>query len=234
VGASIGFGFATLYGGVPTSSPLANFMLPITFVSLLGASVKLVRDFVRLSKPSTLFKSSSRTILHLGFILILFGVLISSNTQVSAVGWKMTCCSTDLGNISVEIDEITLDVQSFDSYTIQARVLVFDNGELTGGGNVYHVVESGWGSYCRLNIFSTLWRDVYVSLHDAQVDPLTGQVTDAYLEVQVIPLVALVWAGCLLTIIAISSMLAMYSIQFVKKYQTTSPLRKAFSFISTN
>jgi cytochrome c-type biogenesis protein CcmF len=232
VGIGIGLGFSTLYVGLPTSSPLANFLLPITLISLLGASVKLVRDFVRMSNPSALFKSSSRTILHLGFILILFGVLISSNTQVSTVGWTMTCCSVDLGSTSVEIDEIILDVQGFDSYTIEARVLVFDNGELTGGGNVYHVVESGWGSYCQLNIFSTFWRDVYVSLHDAQVDPLTGEITDAYLEVQVIPLVALVWAGCILTIIAISSMFAMYSIQFARKYQTSAPIRKAFSLIS--
>lgn len=229
IGSGVGLGIVTLIAGLPTESPLANFMLPLTFISLLGAGAKIIRDFRKMSKASIVFKSSSRTILHLGFILILFGVLISSNIQASYVGWVMPCCPVELGNVVVEVDEVTFQVYSYNSYAIEGKILVYDDGVLSGGGNVYHVVEAGWGSYSQLNVFSTFWRDVYVSLHDAQVDPVTGEITNAYLEIKVIPFISLVWAGCILTILAILSMLVVYSIQFVKKYNPPPSIRKTFS-----
>jgi cytochrome c-type biogenesis protein CcmF len=213
----IGLGFVFLFLDFPTDSSLANLAIPLVILTLFSTGIRVIRDYLRISKVRTLLRSSSHTILHLGLVLILLGTLISSNTQISALGWYQLCCSVDVGNVSIELDDVIFDeYASPKSYTIRARISVYENGVLTGGGYAFHVVDPGWGSYCRLLITSNLWRDVYISLHNVQMDPNTGSIGTAYVEVTVIERVSLVWAGCLITLIAITTLLVIYITQFIK------------------
>jgi cytochrome c-type biogenesis protein CcmF len=213
----LGVGFVLMFLGVPTTSSLANFLIPLAVLGLLFTGARVIRDFHHISAGATLLKTSSHTILHLGLTLILLGVLISSNTKVTAQGWHHQGSFIPLNTVTVEMNEIALSVENPSSYTVEGRILVFDNGGLMGGGYAYHVVEPGWGSFCRILIVSNPVKDVYVSLHNIQLDPITGAISQAYIEASVIELVSLVWIGCFITAIAILTMLVVSSVTFVQR-----------------
>jgi cytochrome c-type biogenesis protein CcmF len=213
----IGLGVVFLFIGFPTNSSTANISLPLAVLALLISGVRFIKDFLRISKASTLLRSSSHTILHLGLVLILIGTLVSSNIQTSAEGWYHINSSIDLGKVSIEMDEIMFDEYTGpNSYSIRGRISIYEGGILTGGGYAYHGSEPGWGTYCGLLIVSNIVRDVYISMHNIRMDPVTGVINQAYLEVKVIEYVSLVWAGCLITLIAISTLLMSYITRIIK------------------
>jgi cytochrome c biogenesis factor len=223
IGASLGVGLLVSYWGIPTESPLANFLIPLTGIALGSVGVRVVRDFLKIGKRSTLFKSSTHTMLHLGLVLVLLGVLLSSNTQTAVEGWymyhpgeEMECCDITIGNILVEMYDVSIELTGPYSYQINGQVIAFENGVLAGGGIASHAVEPGWGSYCEELIISNAWRDIYISLHNIQLDPSTLEVTQVYLEIQTIHFVSLVWMGCIITLGATLTLLIRLLFRFRK------------------
>jgi hypothetical protein len=137
---------------------------------------------------------------------------------MSAEGWYQLSSSIDLGNVSIKVDDIIFDDYTGpNSYSIRGQVSVYEGGVLTGGGYAYRVSEPGWGTSFGLLIVSNLWRDVYISMHNIKMDPATGVINQAYFEVKVIKYVSLVWAGCLITLIAISILLGSYITRIIKR-----------------
>ncbi len=212
----IGLGLVALFLGFPTNSSLANLLIPITILGLFCIGAGVVKNFLGFSKAGTLLRSSSHSMLHLGLGLILLGVLMSSNMQTSGQGWCSIGNSVDLGSISVELNDIKVEQFTLYSYTVSGKILAFENGGLAGGGYATYSVEFDWGSYSRVLIISNPWRDLYISLRDVTLNPTTGTI-QCYLEVKAIKLVSLVWAGSLITLIAISTMLMIYGVGLVKR-----------------
>jgi cytochrome c-type biogenesis protein CcmF len=215
VGGGFVLGLLALFWGLPTNSPLTNLMLPLAALSLLVTGVRVIWDLYRTSKRRTLLRSTSHTILHFGLTLILLGVLVSSNTQSSTQGWYSIGSSTNLGSVTVELNDINVDYVNHYSYTIEGEISVFENSGLSGSGNSIYAVEPSWGAHYTVLIISNLWRDVYVSLHNIRLDPVTGMTLQAYLEVKVITLVSFVWAGCVITVLAISIILGSWGVRFL-------------------
>ena len=162
-------------------------------------------------------------ILHFGLVLILLGVSLSSNTQTAVAGWymyhpgeEMECCDITLGNFLVEMYDVSIELTGPYSYKINGHLLAFENGVLAGGGVAVHAVEEVWGSYCEELIISNVWRDIYISLHNIQVDPSTYAVTQVYLEIQTISFVSFVWLGCTITLGATLMLLIRYILSIRK------------------
>ena len=214
----LGLGVVFLFFGFPTKSSLANISLPLAIFALIIIGLRFIRDFLKISKASALLRSSSHIMLHLGLVLILIGTLVSSNTQTSWDGWYQLNSSIDLGNVSIEIDEILFNEYTGPtSYSIRGQISIYEGGVLTGGGYTYHGSEPGWGTYSGLLIASNFGRDVYISMHNIKMDPATGAINQAYLEAKVIEYVSLVWAGCVITLIAISTLLTSYITRIIKR-----------------
>jgi cytochrome c biogenesis factor len=157
--------------------------------------------------------------LHLGFILILLGVLVSYNTQVSVVGWLSHSSTINVGGISVELEDIVLQNMTDldpDSYRIQGRVVVHEGDMVVGSGYSILTVESGWGSYHGVLIIKNFWRDVYVTLHNVIINPITGEVDLIQLEVKIVKLISLIWTGGLIVVSTISTLLAIYGRRITK------------------
>jgi cytochrome c biogenesis factor len=100
---SIIIGVLSTVARFPTGNMLANFGLPLTLVSLIAVLYNLVN---RLLKKRSL--QVSRGFLHLGVVLIVIGVLLSSTNEINYGELIVqTDSSLDLGNFELEFGDFT-------------------------------------------------------------------------------------------------------------------------------
>jgi cytochrome c-type biogenesis protein CcmF len=217
-------GITFVFLDFPTFSALANFLLPTTVLSIFYVAARVVHSFI--IKNKMMIRSLSHTILHLGLVVILFGVLISNNTEISVQGWYSAPVSINLEDISVEVDDIELQFTNSSSYISSARFSVYKNGRLIGIGKAVHGFESFWGSYHQPIIVSTLLMDVYIVLHGVSLDLDLGEISHAYLEVKIIKFISLIWIGCIVTEIAVGILLVIFFVRFITDWKNKDAPRK--------
>jgi cytochrome c-type biogenesis protein CcmF len=204
----------------PTNNMLANFGLPLSFISILAVLYNLIYGILR---KKTL--QISRGFLHFGVVLIVIGILMSSTNEV------------DFGELVVKPDS-TLDLGRFEldfgTFTsIEPTGLVAADGvssefvpEFTGlmipttvnrdgantKGDVYIMLYSQHGIVSRPTVIRSLGSEVYIVLHQSQMvyHALTHQLqgipfipNEFVISVIYIPFMNLIWLGTLLMCIGI-------------------------------
>ncbi len=212
------------FGGVvmefPTRNMLANLGLPLTFIA--GAAVLYNFANSLMKKRNT---QVHRSFLHLGIVIILLGILLSSTNEVNygeLVG--NTNGSLDLGEMELSFGEFTVieptgevvvDTTTFEmapEYTGLSLPVTVHKGGSVYSKDVYIMLYSAHGMVSRPTVIRAPGYDVYLVLHPStivyralahQLQGIDYIPNEFVISVIYFPLMNLIWLGTLFLCIGI-------------------------------
>jgi cytochrome c-type biogenesis protein CcmF len=235
---------ATLFVGVvsawirqPAPNFLANLGLPLFSVALLIIGYKLVASLLQKKRSLRHF---GRTLLHLGVIVILIGVFISSTLKQTS-GNILTKPGTKIDTLGLR-----LELKNFTVYTGTGNVhlgtrcypeysAIKIDVEIKQGSNVYRgafwiYLYTAYGIVSKPLIISTLEGDIYAhayhtnSTYNTLVHALMNMRVmpkDLIIIVEKIPFVHLVWIGVAMLSIGMGASLIREIVETFHKRQKT-------------
>lgn len=196
----------------PTPNVLANLGIPLLVAALFAVVYRLVQVLPRRRRSLRLFGSS---LLHLGIIVTLIGVFVSSTTRQGTVIWAKPGVPIETQGLKMELKNFTVYNGTGNVYSLQLGQRVPEYSALRvdvaieQGGSVYEGAfwirsYTLYGFVYEPLIIATWTGDIYVYSHDiesvrsALEQALAGREVlpeDLTVTVERIPLIHLVWAG---------------------------------------
>jgi cytochrome c biogenesis factor len=194
----------------PTANTLANLGFPFLFLGLITITYRLI-SIVRKKLPLQLL---GRSTLHLGIIVLLIGVFVSSSTQQN-----FTLLDARPNTIRA-VSELTIHLENATVYTGVGRVQLSDrlypeysalklDATIEQEGTSYDCtlwvhLYAAYGVVSTPTIIRTLTQDIY--LHIMYNESLSSSLADALfnrkeppnsfnISVTTMPLIGLVWMG---------------------------------------
>jgi len=211
-------GFLFVQLQFPTPNLLANLGLPLLMLGLLAVTYGLARDLLN---RKWVTRRSGRRILHLGIIITLIGVFISSATrQTSVIQDARPNTSLDALGLRIELENFTVYNGTGSVYSEVAGWTVPEYSALRmdvvieQGGSTYNgalwirlytlqppppvstpLIITTWTGDIYLHMYHTasMYNSLVQALMDRRVLP-----EDLTVIVETIPMVYLVWAGVVL------------------------------------
>jgi cytochrome c-type biogenesis protein CcmF len=189
-----------------TTSHKANFLIPLLLVGLIGILVNFINIILKKSRTN-LFRRGSQSLLHLSFIIIIFGAITSSNmafTQTIEVEEGAIVRIPD-NEITVEFIEMIKEVPDNGRYSEEFHIEIM----VTSGifHNMSRTLKYGidpiWGRDRRVTIVSVLFDDFYIVIDQVLVNEDTGIFDKALIQLKYIPFISIVWIGIILLHISI-------------------------------
>ncbi len=201
-----------------TSSEKANLVLPLIIIGIIG----LIWEFIQvaLKEEKHFIRKTSQVMLHLSFLVIILGALMSANMtnsqlvigyngdQIEITGSSLTITILDLERIIPESGQHSVEYNTRFMISSGSNVIGFGISSL-----YWDTAYERFGINNRqgqdVTIITNLFSDIYVvSVWDPNLDlnlynhPLFG-FTGVALQVKIIPYVNILWAGCILLHFAI-------------------------------
>jgi cytochrome c biogenesis factor len=188
-----------------TTSDKANFVLPLILLGIVG----LVAEFINvtLKEEKNLLRKSSQTMLHLSFLLILFGALFAANTTHAASitvqnGTIMEIPGTSLiieiKGMKQNTSETGLHAAEYDT-----EFIISSGGRMVAYGISRLYVDQSDRVGHKVTIISNLLGDIYIVTENVAIHPTLGTFDFALLQIKIIPYVSVLWIGCILLHLAI-------------------------------
>lgn len=211
----------------PTQNLLANLGLPLLMVGFLAVTYGLARDLLS-GKRS--IRRCGRNILHLGIIITLMGVFISSATrQTSVIYDAKPNTSLEALGLGIELKNFTVYHGSGSVYSEVAQWNVPEYSALSmdvvieQGGDVYNrtlwirlftllgppvstpmIIPTWTGDiYIHMHHTASMYNSLVQALMDTTIPP-----EDLILNVEVIPMIHLVWIGVAMMSVGVALPLA--------------------------
>ncbi|MHA2110020.1 MAG: cytochrome c biogenesis protein CcsA [Candidatus Hodarchaeales archaeon] len=187
----------TFFGNFWTSSDKANLVIPLLILGIVGLFIEFF--MVAFKENKHFIRKSSQTMLHLSFLIILLGALLSSN--------KIITNEIDVqpGEFNITGTSLTLTVIDLDktSPTSGMHRTVYDTEfVISRGSNVlgFGISRLGIDKVGRLDhevtIITDLLTDIYIVTAIAYESSLSGLFQGSRLEIKIIPHINVLWAGC--------------------------------------
>jgi cytochrome c-type biogenesis protein CcmF len=197
---------------LPTNYWPANFLIPIG----AGAIIFLVIAFARimLGKSEVLStRQVGRMMLHLGLIVLLFGVFMSENVVYeSNSGYLENGVNEIAPGIYVRVSDINLHHWNHDrDFNMIVTIQIIENNEVIGIGYANVQGHPGWGMIThRVYVHTTALRDIFIAVTGfTTVTPIPQPVYQVTVHTKILPFVSFVWLGPFLMIFAMIPMLAL-------------------------
>jgi len=204
---------------LPTNYWAANFLIPIG----AGAIIFLVIAFARimLGKSEVLStRQVGRMMLHLGLVILLFGVFMSENVVYEDnSGYLENGVNEIAPGIFVRVSDINLHHWNHDrDFNMIVTIEVIENNQIIGIGYANVQGHPGWGMIThQVYLHTTVLRDVFIAVTGfTTVTPIPQPVYQVTIQSKILPFVSFVWLGPFLMISAIIPMLAL-EIGFLRK-----------------
>jgi cytochrome c biogenesis factor len=195
---------------LPTPSWMANLLVPVT----VGAVVYLLVYFTRLmlgkEKGPFTMRKMGRTMLHLGMILLVCGVLFSENSIYETNHTYQLGTTAEIApNVFIRVDDIDLVYWNHErDFRMEVTLLVIEGTTIVGIGITAIQGHPEFGSVSHIvYLHTTIFRDVFIAMTGfTQVGPVAYAVT---LHAKILPFISLVWTGSFFLIAAILPMAGM-------------------------
>jgi cytochrome c-type biogenesis protein CcmF len=214
-------GIIGAFTGFPTGNMLANLGIPLTVFALISVGYSLIAGLIE--KRASI--QISRSILHLGTVLIMIGILVGNSTTMNYGEVIATPNSSiDLGGLQLQFGQFSVIdpfgtvqpyLDSTRSYSegagLMIPVTVVGNGVETTE-NVYILLYTLSGVVSRPTVIRSAGQDVYLVLHQSQtvytsLQHILGGMTvtpnEFVMSVTIFPLMNLIWLGVVLLCIGI-------------------------------
>ena len=214
-------GIIGAFANFPTGNMLANLGIPLTFFAFISVGYGLIESLIT-RKPSI---QVSRTILHLGTVLIMIGILVG-NSSTTNYGEIIATpdSSMDLSGLQLKFGQFSI-IQPFGSIQpyidsdrfysegagLMIPVTVISDGVETTE-NVYILLYTLNGVVSRPTVIRSAGQDFYLVLHQSQkvyssLQHILGGMAVApdefVISVTAFPLMNLIWLGVVLMCVGI-------------------------------
>ncbi|TET08012.1 MAG: hypothetical protein E3J86_11495, partial [Candidatus Thorarchaeota archaeon] len=197
---------------LPTNYWPANFLIPIG----AGAIAFLVIAFARIMLGKSELLSTrqvGRMMLHLGLIVLLFGVFMSENVVYeNNSGYTEGQVNHIAPGISLRVTDINLHHWNHDRdfHMIVTIEIIENNNTIIGIGYADVKGHPGWGMIThRVYVQTTALRDVFIAVTGfTTVTPIPQPVYQVTVHTKILPFVSFVWLGPFLMIAAMVPMFA--------------------------
>ena len=204
-----------ILGNFWTTSDKANLVLPLLFLGIVGLVVEFIN--VVLKEEKNLLRKSSQTMLHLSFLLILVGALLSANTTHAASitvqeGTVMEIPGTTL---IIEIKGLKQNTSTTGLHAADydTEFIISSGGRMVGYGISRLYVDHSNRVGHKVTIISNLFGDIYIVTENVAIHPTFGTFDFAALQIKIIPFVSFLWIGSLLLHFAIIPLVIVRFIQ---------------------
>ena len=213
-------GLVFVFMGFPTGNMLANLGMPLILIAGIAVLYNLVT-----SVPKGRTTQISRSILHLGIVIVLIGILLSSTNEINYGEITGTPSTTmDLGDMQLNfgafqaIDptgQVVADAltnQLVSEYTGLTIPVTVQRGGSSYSGDVTILLYTLHGLVSRPTIIRAPGYDVYIVLHQStsvyralshQLQGIPFTPSDFVVSVIYFPMMNLIWFGTLLMCIGI-------------------------------
>ncbi|MFW9786569.1 MAG: cytochrome c biogenesis protein CcsA [Candidatus Thorarchaeota archaeon] len=202
------------FGPLPTNYWPANLLV----IPVVAAIVFLVIAFIRQMIGRDAIASTrqmGRLMLHLGLLLLLFGVFMSENVvHETNFGYRENDMQEIAPNILIQVTDINLMYWVHDrDFNMVVTISVIHNTsrglESVGVGYASVTGHPGWNMVShRVFLHSTAFRDVFIAVTGfSTIVPGIYQVT---VHTKILPMVSFVWIGAFLMV---SAMLPIFGIE---------------------
>jgi hypothetical protein len=232
----------SIFGFLLTSSYLANLIIPIALFSMVSAIIGIVLIYKELKLTRVMkIRRFSQTVLHLGILIALIGALYSSNLTDTYT--KEITLGEDM-NLSVDGSLKLKFVQTeFDNSSELYVGIINNKYQITKYNNI---LGEGWirialpenRAYERLNdvsIIPTLFEDIYITIiPTSNQDFYTGHVESLKFQVQIKPMIWLLWFGIIVVIISMIPIVIISFIKLKNRYAFSSKMESTLDVMSNN
>ncbi|MHA1968628.1 MAG: cytochrome c biogenesis protein CcsA [Candidatus Hodarchaeales archaeon] len=187
-----------------TTSDKANLILPLLILGLGGLVVEFFK--ISFSEEKNFIRKTSQTVLHISFLVILIGALLSANKTITIE------LDVQPGEFQISGTSLTIKVLDLDKTILTSGIhsVEYDTEfVLTAGSRVvgFGISRLALDKVGRLDhevtIISDLFSDIYIVTAAAYESPISGSFQASRLQIKIIPFINVLWAGCILLHFAI-------------------------------
>ena len=197
-------------------SPFHNAAIDVSMPVLLFATLAIIYRIIRL--PKLTLRSVSPQIIHIGIVLILIGIVVSTNTRIDG---STVIHDGELGfyegqpydvkiiGIASRYEGAPYEEYPGSSYVTRIDFELYQGGTLMDRDEVKYITDFKWGqSYATNYVYRSLTKEVFIT---------TKMVEDDYvnLYMRTAPWITAVWGGIILMSLGI--VLLMYSVRTGKE-----------------
>jgi cytochrome c biogenesis factor len=188
------------FSGFWTTSDKANLVIPLIILGMVG----LVAEFiiVALKEEKQLMRKSSQTMLHLSFLVIILGAVLSSNMIITNEISVQEGNEYEIAGTTLKISILDLDQRFPESG--QNSVEYDTTFMITAGTRVIGIAISQFAldrverQNPKVTIISDGLLDIYIVTSGIFQNRITGRFDMSSLQIRIIPYIGVLWIGCLL------------------------------------
>jgi cytochrome c biogenesis factor len=187
-----------------TTSDKANFVLPLIVLGIIGLLIEFFH--IAFKEEKNYIRKTSQAMLHLSFLVILLGALLSANMTTS------TELVVQPGEFQVPGTSITIKILDLDKTVLQSGIhsveydteFVLSTGSRIIGFGISRLAIDNVGRIDHeVTIISDFFSDIYIVTGAAYESPTSGSFQGSLLQIKIIPYINILWAGCVLLHFAI-------------------------------
>ncbi len=195
---------------LPTPAWMVNLLVPLAVGSLAYLIVVFVRFMAGKEKGPFTMRRMGRVMLHMGMLILIFGVFMSDNAVYETTDLYLEGDSKLITpTIWIEVEDINLHYfYDETNFYITCTILVVDGQSVVGIGflNIQGYPEYGSATH-QVYIQSSAFRDVFIAMVGfSQPIPNTIAVS---IHTKILPFVTFVWIGAFFMVAAMLPMVGL-------------------------
>ncbi len=194
---------SSIFSNFWTTSDKANLVLPLIFLGIIGLIAEFIN--VAMKENKNLIRKTSQIMLHLSFLVILIGALMSANMTITKE-IEVTLGDTKIPNTSLTISITKLEKKfpesGLHSIEYNTQFLLSSETRVIGFGISRLYFDRSFRQGHEVTIISDLFSDIYIVTAFVYENSFGG-FEAARLQIKIIPYINILWIGCLILHFAI-------------------------------
>ncbi len=207
----------------PTGDWKTDLILPMFIASVLAAFYRIF-TITKERSGKGLFKGVGAHVIHIGILLIIFGVIASSTMKIEDSAVQVEDIENSFENMdySVKVTDMSSGYEghpykqySGSSYVTHVSFEIYQNGAYFDSGTLDYITDLKWGqTYTTTYIHRGIFEELFIA--PRALDEISHEI-DLY--VRVVPFISFVWAGMSLMLLGMIILLIPELLQKEKAIQ---------------
>ncbi|MFX0085808.1 MAG: cytochrome c biogenesis protein CcsA [Candidatus Hodarchaeota archaeon] len=187
-----------------TASDKANLVIPLLILGIVGLFIEFFN--IAFKEEKNFIRKTSQAMLHLSFLVILLGALLSANmtttTELVVQPGEFQVPGTSLIINILDLDKTVLQ-SGIHSVEYDTEFVISSGSRVIGFGISRLAIDNVGRMDHEVTIISNFFSDIYIVTGAAYESPTSGSFQGSLLQIKIIPYINILWAGCLLLHFAI-------------------------------
>jgi len=202
----------------PTDNPYVNLAVPILFFGMICVLYR-IRSSLSIKDVRTKIKLNAAHITHLGIVILLIGVLLSTFTVSETVIFQSFGERKMVGGYEIELVDLAYPITPAEGVGMALKKVgmynIYKNGRLVGTGEA--TFEYAKDEYItRPFIHRGLLADVQITYQGIGT---TTPIFISVANVKIVPGMTILWTGCVLTVVGLIPLLMLERRRFASSVE---------------